>query len=67
MVDDPNNLPGTGFLGWLGRQGQSIMWVSADFLDDYHRQQAAKLAVIEAAYHAAIVAGLPGNAENPPN
>jgi hypothetical protein len=27
------------------------MWVSAAFLDEYYAQQAAKLAIIDAAFH----------------
>ena len=40
-----------GSLGWFGPRGRSTMWVSAEFRDDYHSQQAVKLAIIDAAFH----------------
>ncbi len=45
-----------GSLGWLGPRGRSTMWVSAAFRDEYQTQQAAKLAIIDAAFQGAIVA-----------
>ena len=41
-----------GSLGWFGERGKSTMWVSAGFLGEYHTQQSAKLAIIEAAFQA---------------
>jgi len=43
-----------GSLGWMGARGKSAMWVSADFVRQYHNQQAAKLAVIDRAFHGAF-------------
>jgi hypothetical protein len=43
-----------GSLGWLGERGKSTMWVSAEFLHEYHSQQSVKLAIIDNAFHAAI-------------
>ena len=40
-----------GSLGWTGERGNSRMWVSAAFLDEYYAQQAAKLAIIDRAFH----------------
>jgi hypothetical protein len=40
-----------GSLGWSGERGNSRMWVSAAFLGEYYAQQAAKLAIIDAAFH----------------
>jgi hypothetical protein len=40
-----------GSLGWAGARGKSTMWVSADFVRQYHDQQATKLAIIEGAFH----------------
>ncbi|MDP1628396.1 hypothetical protein [Parvibaculum sp.] len=41
-----------GSIGWEGERGRSPMWVSADFLAEIAAAQAAKLAVIDAAYDA---------------
>jgi hypothetical protein len=46
-----------GSLGWFGERGKSPMWVSAGFLHEYHTQQAAKLAIIDSAFHAAAISG----------
>jgi hypothetical protein len=43
-----------GNLGWLGARGKSIMWVSAEFVREYHRQQSIKLAIIDGAFREAI-------------
>jgi AraC-like DNA-binding protein len=45
-----------GNMGWLGRRGRSTMWVSAEFVDEYHRQQAIKLEIIDAAFRQALAA-----------
>lgn len=42
-----------GSLGWTGKRGQSVLWVSPDFVAEYDAYQAAKLAVIDACFHAA--------------
>ena len=44
-----------GSLGWLGERGKSTMWVSAGFLREYYSQQAAKLAIIDSAFHEGFV------------
>jgi AraC-like DNA-binding protein len=46
-----------GSLGWFGKRGRSTMWVSSEFLNEYHLQQAAKLAVIDSAFQHSIGAG----------
>jgi hypothetical protein len=43
-----------GSLGWSGRHGDSAMWVSAGFVREMIEAQAAKLAVIDAAYEASF-------------
>jgi hypothetical protein len=43
---------GMGSLGWTGRHGASAMWVSAGFVREIVEAQAAKLAVIDAAFEA---------------
>jgi hypothetical protein len=46
-------------LGWTGARGKSALWVSAGFWREYHAAQAAKLAIIDAAF-AAGLAGMRG-------
>lgn len=41
-----------GSLGWIHERGRSPLWVSADFRRQYHVAQAAKLAIIDAAFAA---------------
>jgi len=41
-----------GSIGWMGRRGHSVMWVSNSFYQEYMTVQAAKLAVIDAAFEA---------------
>ena len=41
-----------GSIGWQGKRGQSVMWVSAGFRREYVRAQAVKLAIIDAAFDA---------------
>jgi hypothetical protein len=43
-----------GSLGWSGARGRSAIWVSADFCRQYHSVQAAKLAIIDAAFEAGL-------------
>ena len=45
-----------GALGWSGARGRSPIWISADFVAEYTKRQAAELAAIEAGYHAAFTA-----------
>lgn len=39
-----------GSIGWLGQRGHSVMWVSNHFYQEYMTAQAAKLAIIDAAF-----------------
>jgi hypothetical protein len=41
-----------GSIGWEGRRGHSVMWVSRAFRDEYVAAQSAKLAIIDAAFEA---------------
>ncbi|MBE1206448.1 hypothetical protein IHE39_19320 [Aminobacter carboxidus] len=43
-----------GSIGWRGKRGSSVMWVSRGFLGEIAAAQAAKLAVIDAAYEASL-------------
>ncbi|CCV11175.1 conserved hypothetical protein [Mesorhizobium sp. STM 4661] len=45
-----------GSVGWLGRRGHSVMWVSKQFHQEYMAVQAAKLAIVEAAFCACFPA-----------
>lgn len=38
-----------GSIGWEGNRGRSVMWISREFLLEYHSTQAYKLAIIDAA------------------
>lgn len=40
-----------GSIGWLGKRGRSVMWVSDSFRREYARAQAVKLAIIDEAFH----------------
>ena len=51
-----------GSLGWLGDREKSAMWVSVEFQQEYHAAQAAKLAIIDAAFHAVFP-----KQDDPPN
>ena len=44
-----------GSLGWVGARGKSRMWVSQGFRREYHKAQAVKLAIIDAAYEACFM------------
>ena len=39
-----------GSIGWLGKRGESVMWVSSGFRQEYAMAQAVKLAIIDAAF-----------------
>ncbi len=41
-----------GSVGWLGPRGNSVMWVSSGFYQEYMTAQAVKLAIIDAAFSA---------------
>lgn len=41
-----------GSIGWQGRRGHSVMWVSSGFRREYTDAQAVKLAIIDAAFDA---------------
>jgi len=45
-----------GSLGWTGKRGQSVLWVSPGFVAEYDAYQAEKLAVIGHCFHAACSA-----------
>ncbi|TGP55408.1 hypothetical protein EN873_08410 [bacterium M00.F.Ca.ET.230.01.1.1] len=45
-----------GSIGWVGQRGNSVMWVSRAFFDEYMAVQAAKLAIVDAAFAACISA-----------
>ncbi|PTE08884.1 hypothetical protein [Mesorhizobium helmanticense] len=47
---------GLGSVGWLGRRGHSVMWVSRQFHQEYMAVQAAKLAIVDAAFSACFSA-----------
>lgn len=38
-----------GSIGWGGKRGRSVMWISREFLREYHTTQAYKLSIIDAA------------------
>jgi hypothetical protein len=38
-----------GSIGWEGSRGRSVMWISPEFLREYHTTQAYKLSIIDAA------------------
>lgn len=52
-----------GSIGWHGKRGQSVMWMSAGFRREYVTAQAVKLAIIDAAFDACfrgrLIAALP--------
>ncbi|WP_137933450.1 hypothetical protein [Mesorhizobium comanense] len=39
-----------GSIGWLGQRGNSVMWVSPDFYQEYMSAQAVKLAIMDTAF-----------------
>ena len=41
-----------GSIGWQGKRGNSVMWVSNEFRAEYAMAQAVKLAIIDAAFDA---------------
>jgi hypothetical protein len=41
-----------GSIGWEGRRGQSVMWVSKGFRQEYTNAQAVKLSIIDHAFEA---------------
>ena len=41
-----------GSIGWQGKRGESVMWVSVGFRREYAMAQAVKLAIIDAAFAA---------------
>jgi len=51
-----------GSIGWQGKRGNSVMWVSKEFRAEYARAQAVKLAIIDAAHEDCLqVRGQTGN------
>jgi hypothetical protein len=55
-----------GSLGWSGPRGKSRIWVSADFRREYHSAQAAKLAIIDAAFATCVMREHPSDGEAAP-
>jgi hypothetical protein len=55
----------TGSIGWQGKRGQSVMWISDGFHREYATAQAAKLAVIDAAFSTCHFAGAAANDAQP--
>ena len=56
-----------GSIGWQGRRGHSVMWVSDGFRREYATAQAVKLAIIDAAFDACFgssVAGMAAMTQN---
>ncbi len=47
-----------GSIGWQGKRGNSVMWVSKEFRAEYARAQAVKLAIIDAAYEDCVQSGV---------
>lgn len=45
-----------GSLGWLGKRGHSVMWVSDGFRREYVATQTAKLAIVDQAFDVAFCA-----------
>jgi hypothetical protein len=43
-----------GSIGWQGKRGHSVMWVSKEFLAEYAIAQAVKLAIIDQAFDACL-------------
>tara|TARA_R110000868_G_scaffold193395_3_gene438297 strand:+ start:6281 stop:7159 length:879 start_codon:yes stop_codon:yes gene_type:complete len=50
-----------GSIGWEGRRSHSAMWVSSGFLNEMLAAQAAKLAVVDAAFNLAFKPAPPKN------
>lgn len=48
-----------GCIGWLGRRGQSTMWISRAFREEYHAYQAGKLALFETAFETVFAGSHP--------
>lgn len=55
-----------GGLGWSGTPGRSPIWLSRSFRDQYAQVQAAKLAIVDAAFEEAIADRAPSPAFPPP-
>jgi hypothetical protein len=43
-----------GSLGWEGRRGHSVMWVSRGFREEYASAQAIKLSIVDHACEAVL-------------
>ena len=54
-----------GSIGWMGKRGDSVMWVSAGFRREYAVAQAAKLAVIDAAFETCFAENVSERARPP--
>jgi hypothetical protein len=51
-----------GSIGWQGKRGQSLMWVSSGFRREYAMAQAVKLAIVDAAFAACFGRQTPAEA-----
>jgi hypothetical protein len=56
-----------GSIGWQGKRGCSVMWVSDGFRREYAAAQAVKLAIIDAAFDAYFGRSVVGAASTTPN
>ncbi len=56
-----------GSIGWQGKRGHSVMWVSDGFRREYATAQAVKLAIIDAAFEACFGPGTVGAAATTPD
>jgi hypothetical protein len=56
-----------GSIGWQGKRGHSVMWVSSGFRREYATAQAVKLAIIDAAFDACFGPSVVAAAATTPN
>jgi hypothetical protein len=56
-----------GSIGWQGKRGHSVMWVSDGFRREYATAQAVKLAIIDAAFDACFGPSVVAAAATTPN
>lgn len=56
-----------GSVGWQGRRGKSVMWVSKEFRAEYAMEQAVKLSIIDAAFEVSIATPAAENLQIAPN
>lgn len=56
-----------GSIGWEGRRGKSMMWVSKEFRAEYAMAQAVKLSIIDTAFEASVGSNPVENHQTAPN